>query len=182
MIVFGGRFNTDYDHFSRVIMKFDPSVIIHGGSTGTDALASRFCKEYVVREESIPADFSIGGIGGPAGNIQLIELAKRMDVHFASGFSGGKGTANMQSLLTKNNFTWIMHRTNSILHDKESTKIIDPLGNVVFEHNGVVDIPLKLRLDIEDVRYFLPHADIRLSEKGFKVHGVEFEKIGRAHV
>lgn len=103
VLVTGGRDYTDRDRVTRVLdlvhERIGVLVVIHGGATGADTLASEWAidrgvptEPYAVTKE----EWRTQGISaGPRRNARML-AASAPDVVVA--FPGGRGTANMTSL------------------------------------------------------------------------------------
>lgn len=97
VLVCGGR---DYNDWQRVAAELERihdekpvSIIIHGGATGADSLASWWAKAMDVPEITYHADWiTYGKAAGPRRN-QLMLDGGKPDLVVA--FPGGRGTADM---------------------------------------------------------------------------------------
>ena len=102
VIVTGGR---DYDDFAMVadvLSAIQPDLVVQGGATGADKLASDWAK-YSDKTECITvnADWNkYGAYAGPKRNIEMLEAYPEAMV---VAFPGGKGTANCVKEAVKRN-------------------------------------------------------------------------------
>lgn len=98
VIVCGGRDYSNEDsiwHFLTYLHRKAPiALLIHGGATGADAIASQWAIQHRVRQLPFPADWKKHGkSAGPIRNQAMIDEGKP-DMVIA--FPGGKGTADMK--------------------------------------------------------------------------------------
>jgi len=95
VLVCGGR---NYDNWNTVCwileaFKSDKTLIIEGGASGADKLASKWAYENQVPNKCFPADWKVHGkAAGPIRNQQMLDEGKP-DIVIA--FPGGKGTEDM---------------------------------------------------------------------------------------
>lgn len=93
VLITGGRDFYDAAAVRAAIEGLDPrpGLVLHGGSTGADALADRIARELGIPVHVFPADWTrYGRSAGPRRNAEMIAL--RPDLVLA--FPGGRGTAN----------------------------------------------------------------------------------------
>lgn len=95
VLVCGGRTYGDGNAISVELSSIPdgPHVLIHGGCTGADTLASRIARELGWRVVQYEADWSLGASAGPRRN-QLM-LDHNPDIGLVIAFGGGSGTADM---------------------------------------------------------------------------------------
>lgn len=103
VLVCGGRDFTDEvlicSTLGKIHKEHGISVIVHGGASGADCLASVFAEKNGISTERYPANWQKHGkAAGPIRNKYMLNFSKP-DIVVA--FDGGKGTANMVSLANK---------------------------------------------------------------------------------
>lgn len=110
ILVCGGRHYSDTATVFKVLDALDPGVVIHGGATGADSLATRWCGVQVhdkgrdTRCRVYPAYWSKHGHrAGPMRNAEM--LRKHPDIAFVVAFPGGSGTADMKAKAHKAGIT-----------------------------------------------------------------------------
>jgi hypothetical protein len=95
VLVCGGR---NYDDKGRLYIALDrlfpsPTLIIHGGANGADALAGQWCVDRDVACAPYYAAWETYGAGaGPMRNQRMLDEGKP---HLVLAFPGGRGTADM---------------------------------------------------------------------------------------
>ena len=95
ILVCGGRDFANRELFDRTMLLYlaDAKVVIHGGASGADKMASAWAKEYGIQEIACPADWQLyGRMAGPKRNQAMLDLHKPDTV---IAFPGGRGTADM---------------------------------------------------------------------------------------
>ena len=97
VLVCGGRDFADYDLLKTVLSALHVtrgiSIVIHGGATGADMLASRWAGTHMIPGVVYPADWKAHGkAAGPIRNQQMLDEAKP---DMVVAFKGGRGTADM---------------------------------------------------------------------------------------
>lgn len=100
VLVCGGRNYRDADRVSEILTLFyaeyGMDVLIHGGATGADSLASRWATDMSIPVKVYPANWDEHGkAAGLIRNEQMLREGKP-DVVIA--FAGGRGTAHMVSI------------------------------------------------------------------------------------
>lgn len=95
VLVCGGRDYADQATVDQVLGGIDPAptLIIHGGTTGADALAADWAKRRGLEVVACPADWRVHGrAAGPIRNQAMLD-----DLHpnIVVAFPGGRGTADM---------------------------------------------------------------------------------------
>jgi hypothetical protein len=92
VIVSGGRDYNDADSIFEVLRQLEPTLIIHGGCSGADALAASYAVRLGIECRSYCADWSTHGrAAGPIRNRKMLE--ENQDAILVV-FPGGAGTAN----------------------------------------------------------------------------------------
>ena len=105
VLVCGGRKYAEYECVEHVLGSLDPAptLIIHGGAAGADALANRWAHANRVRTQVFNADwFAHGRAAGPMRNAKM--LTESMP-DLVVAFPGGAGTAHMVALAKRYNYT-----------------------------------------------------------------------------
>jgi hypothetical protein len=95
VIVCGGRDFDDYALVANTLsgLPMRPTVIIHGGARGLDALAAIWAKTRRIAVEEFPADWKTHGrAAGPIRNRRMLKEAKP---DLVVSFPGGAGTRDM---------------------------------------------------------------------------------------
>jgi hypothetical protein len=102
VVVTGGRHygkkKSEREAVYAALDKAAPSVVLHGGASGADTIASEWCKLRGVWQVEYPADWSLGKAAGPMRNGRMCDDLK---LYVADGyrigvvaFPGGAGTAS----------------------------------------------------------------------------------------
>lgn len=79
VLVTGSRSLTNYETFCKLFRQtgWTPSFIIHGGASGVDSLAARYCRENNIEERIMKANWeNFGNAAGPIRNQQMVDLIK----------------------------------------------------------------------------------------------------------
>jgi len=92
VVVTGGRDFNDETLIKRTLDLFDIGHLVHGGCTGVDSLAEKYCKENKIPFTRMPANWLMHGIA--AGPIRNAEMLERFPNAILIAFPGGKGTAS----------------------------------------------------------------------------------------
>lgn len=100
ILICGGRDFTDWDAFCLAMRTVLKSVsgeelrFVHGGASGADAMASRWCDEHNYECAVYPADWKREGrSAGPKRNQRMLDSEH---VTLVVAFPGGRGTADMK--------------------------------------------------------------------------------------
>lgn len=92
VIVTGSRYLTDYDLLVDALDALDPTLVIHGGANGADALAGFWALDNLVSVQIYPANWARDGRrAGPIRN--AIMLSQNQDATLLAFPRGGPGTA-----------------------------------------------------------------------------------------
>ena len=103
VIVTGGRDYKDAEKMNEVLRLFDFNLLIHGGATGADYMAGRFCLMNGIECKEVPADWQeYGKAAGPIRNALMLDTYKNAIV---IAFPGGRGTANCVKQALERNMT-----------------------------------------------------------------------------
>ena len=95
----GGRGYNDHARVFEVLDSIGPSVVIHGGAPGADAIAGKWAKSRGAECEVFPADWlRYGRSAGPIRNRKMI-MDGKPDLVVA--LPGGRGTQNMLAVARK---------------------------------------------------------------------------------
>jgi len=93
ILVCGGRNYNDMEMVERVLGAHDISVLIHGGASGADRLASLFAFHREIEQIEFKALWAKHGrAAGPIRNQQMLDVGRPTKV---IAFPGGRGTADM---------------------------------------------------------------------------------------
>ena len=103
VLVCGGRYYKDkkrvYDILDKIHSAYTISRIIHGDSSGADALANKYAKEKDFTREIYPAKWKEQGRG--AGPIRNAKMLAESGPDLVVTFPGGDGTEGMRKLAKK---------------------------------------------------------------------------------
>ncbi|MGH7919962.1 MAG: SLOG family protein [Candidatus Dormibacteraceae bacterium] len=97
VIVCGSRDWTDPEPIRQALRRVHPSLLIHGGSLGTDAIAGQIARELGILVRAHPADWKRFGRGaGPLRNQRMLEAEKPdLVIAFSTRSPLTPGTADM---------------------------------------------------------------------------------------
>lgn len=93
VLVCGGRDYSERDTVFGALYKIDPKVVIHGGASGADWIASLYCTATCTPEMIFRASWELEGrAAGPIRNQRMLDEGKP---DLVVAFPGGNGTADM---------------------------------------------------------------------------------------
>ena len=107
VLVCGGRDFNDAEAVHKALAAAHPSIIIHGGASGADALADAWARKRGIPVVVFRAEW--GKHGRAAGPIRNRRMAEQQP-DLVLAFPGGRGTANMIALATEKGLTVIQPR------------------------------------------------------------------------
>lgn len=90
--VTGGRKYEEYEVVAKVLDHFNPDIVVHGGCTGADSLADRWCKSRGKVSTAVYPNWDLGKIAGPIRNNRILAEFKPEAI---VAFPGHTGTLDM---------------------------------------------------------------------------------------
>jgi hypothetical protein len=103
VLVTGGRNYSERNKVHEALAAISPALVVHGGCSGADLLAEKWCNAYAVPSLRFPADWTIVAKAGPMRNQAMVELVGLLwdasrtiscmyDGAICLAFPGGRGT------------------------------------------------------------------------------------------
>lgn len=123
VIVTGDRYWWCDEFADRVCKSFakqhGPSLTIRHGAcpTGVDACFASACLDLGIRQDPMPADWSLGKRGGPVRNTRMVLKGADLCLAFHRDFANSRGTLDCAArALTANIPTWLVPTETGLPH------------------------------------------------------------------
>lgn len=88
----GSRNWTNYALVEKVLLRLQPTLVLHGGAPGLDTVVSNICDAYDIEQKVFYADWSVGLGAGPKRNAEMVAHGADAYLAFHEDPLLGKGT------------------------------------------------------------------------------------------